>query len=63
MRFEVVEMNGGKYKVMEVDTGSFVRFGYNNPPLFETHEKPAAVWNNYYSARGFADKLSHINRP
>ena len=55
-RFTVVENSNKKYMVLDNQEGSFVRFGYNNPPLYGEQE-----WNNYYSARGFAQKLHAKN--
>ena len=56
-RFMIKETDDHKYKVVERMTGRAVRFSFGTP-LFATDDHPATIWNNYYSARGFADRLS-----
>lgn len=60
MRFEVVENHRGKYHVRDTNTGQDLRFGFNVPPLYGTILKPAAEWNNYYSARGFSQRMERL---
>lgn len=52
-RFKVKTLENGNYGVVDTTNNKFVRFGYNNPPLYGNEE-----WQNWYSANGFADKLS-----
>jgi hypothetical protein len=62
-RFEIINMPSGNYAIIDRDTGHYVRFGYNNPPL---NVKPGDViteWQNYYSVREFAKKLEALNAP
>jgi len=54
-RFEVIEVNGN-YGVVDLLNGKRVAFGYNNPPLYGATE-----WGNYFSARGFCQKLFKKN--
>jgi hypothetical protein len=52
-RFTVEATETGKYRVVDSENGKSLRFGYNNPPLYGNTE-----WNNFYSARGFAQKMN-----
>ena len=61
-RFIVTEHNG-KFRVRDMQNGVDLRFGYNNPPLYATALAPADEWGNYYSARGFAQKMAVKNDP
>lgn len=57
-RFEVLESETGNYKVFDNVANRFVRYSYSKPPLYSTLENPGTVWQNYYSARGFSQKLA-----
>ena len=59
-RFVVEPAPSGRYKVLDVSENRYLRFGYNNPPLYETADKPATEWPNYSSARGFCFKFLAI---
>lgn len=61
-RFMVVENENHKYNVIDRYNGEKVVFGYNCPPLYSKDymgkPKYGDEWSNYYSARGFAQKLA-----
>lgn len=59
-RFEVIELDNGKtvrYKVLDRKSNRYVRYGYVLPVQHETKKKPATQWMNYYSARGYCQKM------
>lgn len=56
-RFVVIEKTNGKYVVRDKLNGRYVRYGYNNPPLYARSKRSVTEWDNYYSARCFAQRL------
>lgn len=63
MRFIIEEMPNGKYRVKDMLNGRFVRYGYNNPPLYATATDQATEWQNYHAALGFCQKMDAKNDP
>lgn len=63
MRFVIHEMINGKYRIVDMLNGRYVRFGYNNPPLYATATGMPSEWQNYYSALGFCQKMDARNDP
>lgn len=51
-RFVVIEKTNGKYAVRDMTNGEDCGFSFQSPPLYKSTE-----WNNYYSARCFAQRL------
>ena len=59
-RFEVVE-SGTRYRVRDHITGGFLRFSYDRNAIPFADENNAALWGNFYSARGFAQKMARYH--
>ena len=59
-RFEVVALENGRYGVVDTFNGKRVFYSYSNPPNYGTGAL-FSEWNNWYSANGFAQKLTWIN--
>lgn len=55
-RFEVIDLESGRYGVIDTANGKRVGFSFSNPPLYRDEE-----WNNWHSAQGFADRLGARN--
>lgn len=62
-RFIVVQRENGRYAVRDNRNDRYVRYGYNNPPLYASPRRSITEWDNYYSARGFCQKLAARNEP
>lgn len=62
-RFIVEPRGNGRYAVRDKLNGRYVRYGYNNPPLYARSERSVTEWDNYYSARCFCQKLAARNDP
>lgn len=62
-RFIVVPRENGRYAVLDTMNGRYVRYGYNNPPLYARFKRSVTEWDNYYSARCFCQKLAAQNEP
>lgn len=62
-RFIVVPRENGHYAVRDKLNGCYVRYGYNNPPLYARSKRSITEWDNYYSARCFCQKLATRNEP
>lgn len=60
MRFEVITKETG-YKVRDIVTGKFVGYSYGKPLYENEGHNLCFVWSNYYSARGFAQKMDAMN--
>ncbi len=60
-RFRVVRAESGRYRVEDRDNGHFLRYSYSTPPLYGSPARPADEWGNYYSARGFCQKMAARN--
>lgn len=59
-RFEVTAECGG-YRVRDRASGKALRFSYDRKSLPLTSDDLAPVWQNFYSARGFAQKMSRLH--
>jgi hypothetical protein len=65
MRFQVVTCVNGKYKVLDSQVDKFCTYSGRglNPPKYEGESKCFyCTWNNFYSAKGFADRLETANK-
>lgn len=62
-RFIVVQRENGHYAVRDKLNGCYVRYGYNNPPLYARSKRSVTEWDNYYSALNFCQKLAARNEP
>ena len=51
-RFNVINLPNGKHGVVDLLNGERVEYSYSNPPMYREDE-----WSNWYSARGFCQKL------
>ena len=45
-RFEIINMPSGNYAIIDRDTGHYVRFGYNNAPLYVKPGDVIPEWQN-----------------
>lgn len=59
-RFYVIEVDG-RYMVRERETNRPVRFSFDRKAIPFADYETAARWGNFYSARGFAQKLSRLH--
>lgn len=61
-RFAVVETKLGFYRVIDTRDDLPLRFSYDTARIPHANGiRPAAEWLNYYSARGFAQKMARLH--